>query len=272
MFLVGVDPSGSMDPPRNNNERLLTVTGLVLHDSNLDSFENSLRDILYKYFKRYDIELHAKDISSRRGIFREISKQKLNDLYFEVLQDGLKYIKTIIVVIVEKTLFRQNYAQNMHRDDFRLRLAEICFRNLIERLLYWNNDNGCQEYMLLILDDNAFGRLRGQERAYRDFIINELRSGKYVSRLPCRKLFPIAAFADSKEIRLIQLADLVAWAVRRVIFRPSHAFLRIVDFIEIIKQRIRQSQGRKLGYGIKLIPDSLQNEQEFMDKIRHFLL
>ena len=272
MYLVSVDPSGSPDPPKSNNlsETLFVIAGLVMRDSNLDAFEDSMRRLLLKHIGNYDVELHAKDISSRRGIYYNIDTTQLNTLFHNALLEGLKYIDVIIAVVIEKSHFRNIYAKNLPRDDFRLRVTEYAFRNLLERLLWWNYENGCTNYMLLILDDQAFGRLRGQERAYRSFIINELRHGYYISKLPCRKIFPIAAFADSAQFRLIQLADLVTWVIRRIIYRPQHAFLNVVEFTKIIKQKIRQRQNRRIGYGIKLIPDNIKDIKPIEDRVRNF--
>ena len=261
MFLIPIDPSGSPDPPRDNDDisrNLFVVAGLVIRDVHLDSIDMSIRRLLTNYSIFTDIELHAKHIATRRGFFYNFDPSTLNNLYYDVLRESLNYVEAIIAIVIDKLLFRDTYASNLLPDDFKMRISEIAFRTLIERLLWWNYENGCGEHMILILDDQAFGRLRGQERAFRDFISTEISSGYYISNLPCRKIFPIAAFADSSKVKLIQLADLVTWVIRRVLWRPYHAFLNVMDYWQLIKPKIRKKDNKIVGYGIKFIPQSFR--------------
>lgn len=214
MYLLYVDESGSV---RNPNERHFVLAGIAVFERQIYHLINSADAYVARYTTTGDGELHAAIMSRGaespwKGIPR---KDRL-----AAIEGGLDVLVhahssvTAFAVAVDKTAVQD--------DPVEYAFEEICnrFNLFLSRHNSAQND-GDQQRGLVVMDKTHYENpLQGLARHYRE-------QGTRWGRL--RNLAEVPLFVDSAASRLIQLADLVAWAVwRRYEFSDTRYFDRIV--------------------------------------------
>ena len=214
MYLLYLDESGSV---RNPDEHHFVLAGIAVFERQIyhlismtDQFVNSLGlgDV-------HDVELHGSVMANGnrrpwKGIPR---RQRLETIAssLNLLENAHRSVVAFAVVVDKEAVSPE--------DPVEYAFEEICnrFNLFLGRL---RTRGGDQHRGLVVMDKSHYeGTLQGLARRFRE---EGARWGKF------RNLAEVPLFVDSTASRLIQIADLLAWAVWR---RYEHGDTRFFDRI-----------------------------------------
>ncbi len=251
MFLVYTDASGTLSPTDKEN---FVLASLITHETNWQIIDNEVREIKTKHFPDLpdsSIEIHAKDMLNQSGIFKGLSWDKiyeiLDDVFDLILRQDIDL--TIIAVIIDK--------QKLHQDKDGLTWAYRLMYERLNRFIERQNikigeAQACREYGLVVMDSED----EKKNKKLRLRIRQMLKEGTMYSKLECLIEDPL--FTDSKWGNLLQLADCVAYCVRkhyRVGNKPSFHTEKWEQYFRKIEPKFDGYQkGNYLGYGVKIFP------------------
>lgn len=212
MYVLYLDESGSV---KNPNERHFILAGIAVFErqmhhliANTDKFVSSL-----DLGEVHDVELHGSTMMNGKAPWRGLSRsQRLDtiDRGLGLLRDAHWSVRAFAVAVDKQTT---------ESDPVEYAFEEMCNRfNLFLSRLHRNGDT---QRGLIVMDkwhyEDALQRLA---RRFRE---DGTRWGQL------RNLTEVPLFVDSTASRLIQIADLLAWAVwRRYEFGDSRYFDQIV--------------------------------------------
>ena len=212
MYLLYLDGSGSV---RNPNERHFVLAGVAVFErqiyhliSRTDQFIASLG-----LGAVHDVELHASVMASgRKGPWKGMVRQDR----LAAIEDSLDLLKSAhwsvkaFAVAVDKQAASPN-------DPVEHAFEEVCNRFNLFLTRLWNRDEE-KHRGLVVMDKSHYEEtLQGLARRFRE-------EGTRWGNL--RNLAEVPMFVDSNASRLIQIADLLAWAVWR---RYEHSDTRYFD-------------------------------------------
>ena len=200
MYLLYLDGSGSV---RNPNERHFVLAGIAVFErqiyhliSSVDSFIASLG-----FGDPRSVELHASVMANGR---RSPWKGTVRQERLQIIEHGLRTLSDAhrsvraFAVVVDKRAYQG--------DPVEYAFEEICNRfDLFLSRLYRNE--GDQQRGLVVMDESHYEQtLQGLAWQFRE-------KGTRWGNL--RNMAEVPLFVDSTASRLIQIADLLAWAVWR---------------------------------------------------------
>jgi hypothetical protein len=213
MHILYLDDSGSV---ANANERYFVLGGIAVFErgihhliQQIDAYIDSL-----SLGDQAQIELHATDIYGGR-------KRPWSD--FKVRADREAILYSILDIVAQRHQSFRLFAvaidkrQVDARDPLELAFEEIC--NRFNLFLQRNHDRRGDHQKGLIVMDNTKHEVPLQNLA-RNFRLNGAKWGNF------RYLSEVPFFVDSRATRMIQIADLVAWATWR---RYEHEDGRFFD-------------------------------------------
>lgn len=218
MYIVYVDGSGSVKSP---SEKYFILAGVSVFEHQIfhlmrqmDAFVESLG-----LDTPEEIELHASVIASGRekpwkGIPRKVRLQIIEDALDVVRQS--RWSVSLFAVAVHK-------AQRSPNDPVEYAFEEICnrFDLQLKRILHRSGKKEKHRGLVVMDKSSSEGEL---QRLARTFRVWGTRWGKLHS------LVEVPLFVDSQASRLIQVADLVAWAVwRRYEYQDTRYLDKIVS-------------------------------------------
>ena len=214
MYVIYLDESG--DPNGwNNNQDHFVLGGIAVHEGHIWHLGNILDDIQAEFFPDIPVPLkfHAVDIHNGRERFRsltEIERQRMLDAIYDAVSQTC-YPNAVLFATAMHISSVRNSDQAL-RDTF-----EDVVQRVNTFLVRLHNQSNPQKGLLII------DRSQSTEARYRtlisDFRIHGTRYG-YIGNI-----VDIPYFSQSSETRLLQLADLIAYAVFRYYERGDDQFL-----------------------------------------------
>jgi hypothetical protein len=202
MHVLYVDDSGSVDNPK---EQFFVLGGVAVFERGVYHLIKAADDCVASFGLGVpeEIELHASAMyNGNSGIWRSISKRSEREALIQKAVSVLTVRNPSIrlfAIAVDKMAISP-------RDPVEVAFEEMCNRfNLF--LQRSDNRRGDDQRGLIVMDENKHERpLQALAKNYR---ANGARWGHF------RRLAEVPLFVDSRASRLVQLADLVAWATRR---------------------------------------------------------
>jgi hypothetical protein len=202
LHILYLDDSGSVSNPK---ERFFVLGGISVFERGIHHLISEIDKCVagFKLGEPSQVELHATDIYSGRSKPWSAIREK-------AVREGL--IHSVLDIITAKSASFRLFAVAIDKkqvdpeDPLELAFEEICnrFNLFLQRNHNRRNDN---QKGLIVMDNNKH-ELPLQNLA-RNFRLNGARWGKF------RYLSEVPFFVDSRATRLIQIADLVAWATWR---------------------------------------------------------
>jgi hypothetical protein len=200
MHLLYVDESGSA---ADKSQRYFVLAGVAVFERKTHWIEQHLNAIANTVNpdNPHDIEFHGSPIRSGKGIWRRFKQTERDDIIKAALIAGISNEKSVrlFACVVEK-------AADSGRDPVHCCFEQLAMRfdMFLQRLhtKYHDTQRG------LMLFDESSTEKRLQTLA-REFKTNGHAHGK------THNYAEVPVFLDSKATRLIQLADLVAYAIFR---------------------------------------------------------
>ena len=211
MQLLYLDDSGSV---QNRSDQHIILAGLAVGERDPHWIGRDLDAIAERVWpdNPQALEIRAADIFSGKKHWRGIGKGDRLNAYLDALR-----------AITERRTVRL-FGAAIRRDacgaDDPMELAFEMLASRFDRMLGRLHKGGDTQRGLLILDKTAY------ETSLRSLAFNFRRSGHRWGRL--HNLSEVPLFIDSKASRLIQAADLIAYALRRRYERDEHEYLDIL--------------------------------------------
>ncbi len=210
MYVLYLDGSGSV---KNPNERHFVLAGIAVHELEIYHVIKRADDYVGTLAAGRDAELHGSAMANAKAeAWKGISRQRRLDAIeggLDLLRDARPGV-TAFAVAADKAAVSPD-------DPVEYAFEEICNRfNLFLKRLH-NRHNQTHRGLVVMDESHYEGALQGLARHYRE-------EGTRWGHL--RNLAEVPLFVDSNASRLIQIADLLAWAVWR---RYEHADTRYFD-------------------------------------------
>jgi len=206
VFLTYIDESGK--PDRTDSENEFVLAALSINESAWKRIDKKVTDLKSKFFPELDpdsFEFHTTDMMHRRGVFRSLS-----------IETRLMIIEGLLMIVSEtgchisSVIVKKDELENSDLD-----VGMFSMKLLFERLCRFHdmanskNSEEDEEYGILLIDsvnEKYDNKLRVK--------IRELCK-KGSGRTKNRYLIEDPIFVDSKYRHLSQLADCVAYCIRR---------------------------------------------------------
>lgn len=213
MYLLYVDDAGSIP---NKSEKHFVLAGIAVFERqvyHLDLLLNNLAMSIMPDEPRH-LEFHANEMQSGRNRWRRLGSREVRRSHLcEALKtaERLKGEWALFGVVVEKSA--------MQDED----VMEYCFEQLSSRFDHFlgrmhrrsNTQRG-----IIIMDEST------KETRLQELALNFRTHGHRWGKL--RNLVDVPFFVDSKATRLVQYADMVAYALWRSYEHQDHQFLDLI--------------------------------------------
>jgi len=208
MFIAYLDSSGR---PIFDGKENYVLASIITNEVNWQHIDNGVKQIKLKHFPNVSdehVELHAKDMMNRDGIFKHLTWDKiyviLDDIFNLIADTDTKI--SIHSVLIDKTKLRRD--KDIEVWGHRLLFERI--NTFIDRQNETLLEAGYfQEYGIMITDSEGVVK----DQKLRTKLIDMLRHGTYYSQL--NWLIEDPLFTDSKWRNMSQLVDCVAYGIRK---------------------------------------------------------
>jgi hypothetical protein len=213
MYLLYVDDAGSI---KNRNERFFVLAGLAIFERQIFHLDIALEKLATEITPGNAtlLEFHGNEMQSGRNRWRGLgSREKRRRHICEALQQGLalKGNWALFGVVIEKSVIDDS--QIMEHA-----FAQLCSR--FDMFLGRLHKKGDTQRGLIIMDESVREtELQQLARHFRD-------KGHQWGKL--RNLVDVPFFVSSQATRLVQYADLVAYALWRAYEHDDGQFFEII--------------------------------------------
>jgi len=198
MNLLYADESGSVS---NSNQDFFVLAGVSVFENQCFWIDSKLNEIAARFNpdNPISVELHGSPMSAGKNYWRRFSRKDRID----AIQDSLKIVADSSLSIIFACVVRKAriFPQNP---------VEMAFEQLASRFDYYLkrlHKQGNSQKGIMIFDKSSYETII--QKQANDFRMNG-HSWEVI-----RNLAEVPLFLDSKTSRLMQLADLVAYAIYR---------------------------------------------------------
>jgi hypothetical protein len=251
MFLAYLDASGR---PGFDDVENFVLASLITNECSWQLIDNGVKKIKLTHFPNLpdsDVELHVKDMMNRHGIFSQLSWNQIYailDDIFDFIANPSTPITIVSVLIDKKKLWRNKDAETWA---YRLLFERI--DRFVERQNKGKVAQGLSglEYGMMITDSEG----ETKDQKLRRKLHHMLREGTLYNDLDYLIEDPL--FTDSKWRNMSQLADCVAYAIRkryRTNNTPSIHTTNWDKYYTKIEPKFDSPYGSYDGYGLKKFP------------------
>ena len=259
-FRIYIDEVGNSDlkSSEDPNHRFLCLAGVVFNLEYVAStLQPELEALKTKYFGSHPDEpiiLHRKELVNKKPPFQALANediaQQFNEEFLKLLK---KWEYNVIAVVLDKQEQSIMYANTWKYDPY-----HYCQEIILERYkLFLNLNQAVGDVMIESRGGKEDMRLKKSFRRLMENGTNFVSPDEMAKYLTSKEL---KVKAKSANIAGLQLADLIAHAVRRYAFKTvwdmddgKKTFSD--DIIEIlINGKLFAYKGKILGYGVKKLP------------------
>ncbi|AMH95432.1 hypothetical protein AR505_1717 [methanogenic archaeon ISO4-H5] len=249
-----MDESGK--PNYNDTENEYVIAAITIHESEYKHVEDELSKVKHRYFPDMDprdVEIHATDIISRKGLFNKMDVATRLQLLKDVLNTLENIDSTVNCTVIRKDLLKGRVS-DVDNVAYKFLFERLCMTHIKLNKKLTRNGSDPQFGILFMdsiqpkFDEKIKSRVRnmiteGTEHIVNDYIIEDV------------------VFVDSRYRAMSQLVDCIAYVMRRyhrLTFLNSGndselSFYR--DCFDIIRPHIRKGpNGRMKGAGLKIYP------------------
>lgn len=259
-YRIYIDEVGNSDLKSSANEehRFLCLTGVIFRlDYVQEILQPELEQLKTKYFGSHPDEpvvLHRKELLHKKYPFQALADEAvLNAFNQEFLSLLQKWDYKVIGVVIDKQEHNQNYAATWKYDPY-----HYCQETLLERYkLFLNIHDSAGDVMIESRGGKEDMRLKKSFRTLMDKGTNFITAKELNERITSKEL---KVKSKGANIAGLQLADLLAHAVRRYVFKTVMSIVEDKrtfsdDIIEILEaEKFFRYKEKIIGYGAKKLP------------------
>ena len=234
------------------------LSAVIINERDYQRIDNGLRQIKIKYFPNLsaeDIEIHAKDMLNRDGVFQNLNWDIIYAIFTDVF-DFISDVATKLTIISVVMIKYRIWNKSLDLESWGHKLLFERFNLFTKEKNRYNTENfQPNEFCIMITDTEGLVK----DQHLRKKLIPILKNGTNSN------LIEDPLFTDSKWRNLSQLSDNIAYCVRKRfrINKPSfHTtnWERYFKKIEI-KFDANPQTGDYIGYGLKIFPKKTRGER-----------
>lgn len=237
MYLLYVDDAGSIP---NRNEKHFVLAGIAVFERQVYHLDLLLDELARNIVAEepHRLEFHANEMQSGRNRWRRLGSREVRREHLCKALRTAKQLKgewALFGLVVEKAA--------MPDED----VMDYCFEHLCSRFdqfLGRMHRRSNTQRGIIIMDEST------KETRLQELAINFRRHGHRWGKL--RNLVDVPFFVNSKATRLVQYADMVAYALWRAYEHGDHQFL------DLIKDRFDRAGEVVHGLHTVLLPSTGQ--------------
>ncbi len=245
VYLSYIDTSGG---PEYSDPENFVVASVIIHDTSWQNITKEIGQIKSKYFPDLhsdNVEFHVKDMLNHRGIYKEIS---LNATY-SILDDIFDAIsaKDTHLHVVGTILDKRRRGLDLEVFGY-VPVFERFNRYLSQINRHLQKDSESIEYGMAIIDSAG-----SRDQQLRSKLSPILSSGTSYSNF--NYLINSILFADSRWDDLIQIADCVAYCIRKHHRTNNTDDIHLQHwekYYSMITDKFYSRDGEHDGYGLKI--------------------
>jgi|GEM_PF-1202173 len=258
MYISYLDGSGR---PSFSDKEDFVLASLTVNEKHWNYIDNHIKVIKLQHFPDIpdeEIEIHAKDLVNKHGIFESVSWDEI----YSLLDDVFNFIsENSTSIVIHASLLRKDKIYNKKSFDIEV----WAYRLLLERLNHYMSVENSEslksksyfQYCILLTDSEDMKK----DQKLRIRLIDMLRNGTFYSKL--KYLFEEPMFVNSKLRNLSQLVDCVAYCIRKH-FRtctPSEHNTHWERYFKLIEPKIYAPYDTNIGYGLKILKKKVGDSQ-----------
>lgn len=215
MHLLYLDESGTVGDPTH---RHFVLAGVAVFERKTHWVEQGLNDVAKRFnaANPYDVELHGSPMRSGRGIWHHLTLQQRIDAIREALHVGVCQHQNDGVVLFGAVI-KKSSLSGIDPVEHAFEQMSNRFDLFLRRLYLKHNDR--QRGIILFDKSSVEARIQSLARTFK-------YSGHQWGN--SRNYADVPVFLDSRASRLIQLADLVAFALFRFYERGDNTFYDVI--------------------------------------------
>lgn len=226
------------------------LAALIINEHEWNALDNEVKKVKMSYFPNMnddDVELHADNLVTGKEIFASMPRENRGQLYKETLNMLSSKDATIVASVIRKAKLTKPL--DIELWGYRLLFERICFvlEKKNKQLL---TSGSASEYGLLLIDSVE----KKFDRRTRSKLLCLMRGGTmYVQNA---HLISDPVFVSSEYRNMSQLADLIAWTIRRYL-RGTAGWKDALaqELFPFIEPRLdRDDEGNWQGAGLKIFP------------------
>lgn len=249
MFLAYLDASGR---PSFDDAENFVLASLITNECNWQLIDNGVKKIKIDHFPNRpdsEVEFHVKDMANRHGLFSTLTW----DQVYAILDDIFDFIGnadtplTIIGVLINK----QKLWKGKDAETWAYRLLLERINRYVERQNKNSTVQSPREYGMMITDSEG----ETKDQKLRKKLHQMLKEGTLYNKLDYLIEDPL--FTDSKWRNMSQLADCVAYAIRKQYRSNNTSSIHTTNwsrYYSKIEPKFDSPYGSFVGYGLKIFP------------------
>jgi hypothetical protein len=219
VYLLYIDESGEPKGTKPRSSKHFVLSGVSLHEEDCFPFARSLDTIVRRALPREPhLEIHASPMWAGRSSWARIPKAKRHAL----LESLFAHLGTWTSANGRAPRY---FAAAVHKDSHKGRdILELAHEELLARFdtcLTRFHLAGDSHRSLVIGDESSY------EKLVQNLVPKWKRDGSRIGRL--HSLVEVPLYVDSKNSRLVQAADLVAWATWQYFEHKSTQFIQPIN-------------------------------------------
>jgi hypothetical protein len=240
MKLCYCDESGTGDEP------IAVMVGVVVDAQRMhvtkEHWQNLL-DSLSRIVGRKILEIHTRDFYSGNGVWRSISGAERS----EVISAVFKWLSERRHHIVYTSVFKEEYFKSFKAGKIPSELSTpwrfMGFHLLLAVQRHFQKQRGVKGNSIFIFDNEERERLRFTDLVFNPPAWSDSYYSKAKKQSRLDQIVDVPYFADSKEVALLQVADFIAYFLRRYaemkegISQPRYPdeIHKVTEWIRILK-------------------------------------
>lgn len=219
MYLLYVDESGQSKGHKPGSSQYFVLSGVSLHEEDCFPLARSLDSIVAKALPRNrGIEIHATQMWAGRSEWSHIDESVRHSL----LRELLRHLGTWTS---GNSRAPRYFAAAVHKDSHRGRdIMQLAHEELLARFdscLTRFHLAGDSHRALVISDESSY------EKLVQTLVPKWKKEGSRIKRI--NSLVEVPLYVDSKHSRLVQAADLVAWATWQYYEHKAPQFIQAIN-------------------------------------------
>lgn len=211
MYLLYLDDSGSV---RNSNDTHVVLAGLAVHERRPHWLSSQLDELATRLYPEdpNSLEFRGNAISAGRGKWRRITRARRQETY----ETALGYVNNSSSILFGAAINKTAVSPD---DPVEYGFEQIA--NRFDRFLGRLHKQGNTQRGLIVLDQSSYET--SLQTLAREFRLHGHRWGQLYN------MADVPLFVDSRATRLIQYADLIAYAVGRCYLKNDPVYFNMIS-------------------------------------------